>query len=90
VHLSSDPATGTLSIVGSVGDASPDARLDLWIPDRGQGEPKLSGTGLGAVDVQPVDGGYRVLVTVSGCYTVDVAPDPTATTTQATGCAATP
>ena len=90
VHLSSDPATGALSIVGSVGDASPDARLDLWIPDRGQGEPKLSGTGLGAVDVHQVDGGYRLLVTVTGCYTVDYAPGQTASTTPTTGCAQVP
>ena len=74
----------------TLGSTSPDARLDLWIPDRGQGEPKISGTGLGAVDVHQVDGGYRVLVAVSGCYTVDYAPDQTAATTQATGCAATP
>ena len=89
VHLTSDPATGTLSIVGSTADASDDARLDLWIPDRGDGAPQITGTGLGPIDVQQVEGGYRVLVTVTGCYSVDYTPGQTATTTPATGCSAT-
>ncbi|MGZ4718752.1 MAG: glycoside hydrolase family 5 protein, partial [Acidimicrobiales bacterium] len=90
VHLSSDPVTGALSIVGSVGDASTDARLDLWVPDRGQGEPKIQGSGLGPIEVRQVDGGFRVLIGVTGCYTIDYAPNPVDTGRHATGCAATP
>ena len=86
VHLTSDPSTGALSLVGSKGEATDDARLDLWIPDRGKGEPTFTGTGLGPVDVQEVDGGYRVLITVTGCYTVDYLPGGSSGTTPPATC----
>ncbi len=86
-QLSSDPATGALVVVGSAGDASHDARLDLWIPDRGQGQPTIGGSGLGAVDVHPVDGGYRYLIEVSGCYVVTSTPPGVAAAVATNGCA---
>lgn len=75
--LASNPATGWLSLSGTLGSARPGAQLDLWIPDRGDGTPTLTGTGVGAVDVRQVEGGYRVLVEVCGDYTVGYAPGQT-------------
>ena len=41
-------------------------------PDRGQGTPLVSGTGIGPVHVQAVDGGFRALIPVIGDYTVTI------------------
>ena len=89
VQLSSDPATGALVVIGSAGDATPDARLDVWIPDRGNGAPTIGGSGFGDVDVQTVDGGYRFLIEVSGCYVVTASP-PGITAYVPAGACATP
>jgi endoglycosylceramidase len=75
--LASNPATGWLSLSGTVGDAQPGAQLDLWIPDRGDGTPTLTGAGIGTIDVRQVEGGHRVLIEVCGDYTVGYAPGQT-------------
>ena len=75
-ELVSDPATGTFRVAGTVGADADEAgsTLDLWVPDRGDGEPTLSGSGLGDVEVHAVEGGYRVSARVSGEYDVTNAP----------------
>jgi endoglycosylceramidase len=75
VTLQSDGASATLQLTGvtdaGVTDAAgPGGTLDLWVPDRSQGKPLLTGTGLGAVQTVTVPGGYRLLADVSGNYTV--------------------
>jgi len=71
--LTSDPTTGAFSVSATLGKANPAGLLDLWIPDRGHGTPSVSGTGIGPVHVQPVDGGFRALIPVTGDYTVTIA-----------------
>ncbi len=66
--LHSDGDSATLQLTAS--DARPGTTLDLWAPDRGQGEPFLTGTGLGAVQTIAVPGGYRILAEVSANYGV--------------------
>jgi endoglycosylceramidase len=67
-ELVSDPATGEFTVSGATDDE--EAPLELWVPDRGDGEPVLSGTGLGDVQVRALDGGFRVTAQVSGDYVV--------------------
>jgi len=50
------------------------AMLDLWIPQRGNGPPSISGAGLGTVHITAVPGGYRAFIPVSGSYRVAVVP----------------
>ena len=64
----SDPATGIFTVTGSTGTEA--SQLDLWVPDRGDGAPTLTGSGLGEVEVEEVDGGFRVLAEVTGDYVV--------------------
>ena len=74
VTLQSDGDSATLQLTGvsdtGVSDAGPGTTLDLWVPDRGQGKPFLTGTGLGAMQTITVPGGYRLLADVSGNYAV--------------------
>jgi len=64
--LTSDPATGEFSISGAATSADGGSDLDVWIPDGGRGKPTLSGCGLGPIDIQTVDGGYRATAAVQG------------------------
>ena len=74
--LSSNPTTGALAVSGTLGAAGggpdPEASLDLWIPDRGHGPPTITGSGLGAIDLQTVPGGFRALIAVTGDYTATI------------------
>ena len=45
--------------------------LDLWIPDR-IGTPNIRGSGIGALTLDRVAGGYRAYVPVSGTYSLQV------------------
>ena len=65
-NLTSDPATGVFSISGAATSADGGSDLDVWIPDGGRGKPTLSGCGLGPIDIQMVDGGYRATAAVQG------------------------
>lgn len=70
--LESDPTTGTARIGGSG-----TGRFDLWVPDRGDGEPEVGGSGLADIEVVAVAGGWRVLGTACGDYTITVNQGPT-------------
>jgi hypothetical protein len=86
--LTSDPATGAMTLTGEAPGASgPAAQLDLWVPDRGNGAPTIGGSGFGDVDMQTVDGGYRFLVEVSGCYVVTASPPGITAYVPADACA---
>ncbi len=71
LSVQSDGDSGTLQLTG-MADSGADGKLDLWVPDRGKGQPVPSGTGLGATRIITVPGGYRVLIDVSGSYTVAI------------------
>ncbi len=71
LSLESDGDAGTLHLAGTT-DSAANGKLDLWVPDRGKGQPVPSGTGLGATRVITVPGGYRVLIDVSRSYTVAI------------------
>jgi len=72
-HLSSitsDAQTATLEVRGETG--APDV-LDVWAPERG-GTPVIDGDNLEAVEVDRVDGGYRIRAHVSGAYRLRLTP----------------
>ncbi len=69
--LTSDGAARTMSLAGTAGASDVGKRFVLWAP--GPTAPIVSGTGIEAVTVTPVDGGTLVTGTVSGDYTVDLA-----------------
>jgi len=72
--MGTDVATGATRIKGRVeGDAT--HTLLLWVPDRGQGEPLVSG-GVGGNEATIVagNGGFRVEIPVTGVYDVRVNP----------------
>ena len=73
--LTSDPATGAMRASGDAPGATGDAAvLDLWVPERGLGPPLVSGAGVSAPVVTPVEGGWRVQATATGSWSVDVRP----------------
>lgn len=72
VSLQSDGDAGTLQLAGVMDGSAPSAMVDLWVPDRGRGQPSVTGPGLGSIHTTAVPGGYRVLIEVSGSYTVAV------------------
>jgi endoglycosylceramidase len=73
--LESDPHTGEARVRGGTEPQSAAASIvDLWVPDRGVGEPTVSGDGMISVDVVEVTGGFRVLVEVEDDYDLIVAP----------------
>lgn len=72
VSLESDPDAAHLRLVGAAGDAV-GRHLDLWVPDRGQGHPHVTGTNVERIRARPVPGGFRVSGRVTGAsYTVEV------------------
>lgn len=72
--LTSNPQASTLHLEASAGDASGQA-AELWVPDRGRGAPRVTGTGMvGTPRLRPVAGGWRVSVAVEGNYVIDVEP----------------
>lgn len=71
--LESDGEAGTMRLEGDAAGAAPGAKLEIWAAERGGQTPALTGTGLGAVTVTPVAGGFRIAAEVSGAYTVDLA-----------------
>jgi len=72
LSLQSDGDAGTLQLSGMAAGAGADARLDLWVPQRG-GRPLVTGTGLGPVQTISVPGGFRLLIGVSGSYAASIA-----------------
>jgi endoglycosylceramidase len=71
LSIESDGDAGTLHLTGMT-DSPANGSLDLWVPDRGKGQPVPSGTGLGATRVITVTGGYRLLIEVSGSYAITI------------------
>ncbi|MBI3783148.1 MAG: cellulase family glycosylhydrolase [Deltaproteobacteria bacterium] len=69
--LVSDGDTALMRLFG-MSDAP--GQLDLWVPQHGSGPPIVQGEGLETPQIIAVDGGYRVLATVSGTYQVSVSP----------------
>lgn len=70
LSLTSDSTAGTLELSGDSSGAAADARLELWVPERGLGTPELTGPGLGEVEIRTQPGGYRLLAEVTGSYDV--------------------
>lgn len=66
IEFESDTETGQLYLKAS---SSFDGITSLWIPNR-FGEPIISGTNIGAIELEVVDGGYKASVEVSGIYEV--------------------
>jgi endoglycosylceramidase len=71
VAVESDGDARTLHVSGTT-DPSAGGTLDLWVPDRGQGQPAVTGTGLGSQRVITVPGGYRMFIEVSGNYDASI------------------
>lgn len=72
VEIASDADAGTMTLAGDAAGAAPDARLEIWAPARNGAVPELVGAGLGAVEVTPVAGGFRIQAEVSGTYSVEL------------------
>lgn len=79
IRMGVDVQTGAARVKGRIdgdGDGGGDGgTLVLWVPDRGQGAPLVSG-GIGGnqAAITAGDGGYRVEVPVAGSYDVRVNP----------------
>ena len=58
--LRADGPAGTVSLSGEGASASADARLVVWVPDRGHGLPRIGGQGLSDVTHTTVPGGWLV------------------------------
>lgn len=68
LSLQSDPDTGIMHLEAH---ASGQGETTLWIPGR-FGAPVISGSNVISSAQEVVEGGYRVSVSVSGHYTIDV------------------
>ncbi len=69
--LEAVPCDGHLKLTGTTDELG---EADLWIPSTSTDEPTVTGAGIASTQFTPVDGGWRVFVTVSGDYSIDVAP----------------
>jgi endoglycosylceramidase len=67
--LLSDPETGEARVEGGGEGAG---TVDLWVPERGDGRPEVTGEGVVEVTTTEVAGGYRILVEVEADYAFDV------------------
>jgi endoglycosylceramidase len=65
--LTSDGPGATMHL-----DGSGRGTFDVWVPDRGTGEPTVGGTNLADVQVVAVTGGWRVVGAACDDYTVTV------------------
>ena len=74
--LRADGPAGTISLSGEGASASADARLEVWVPDRGHGLPRVGGQGLSHVSHRTVTGGWLVTAQVcKGGYSLTVGPN---------------
>jgi endoglycosylceramidase len=71
-ELTSDPDARTAHIAGNALGAERDARLIVWVPDRGHGKPHVGGHNLADVTTIAADGGWFVSATVGCNYAVDI------------------
>jgi len=74
--LRSDGPAGSVSLSGDASEAGTDARLVVWVPDRGHGLPHIGGQGVSHLAHTTVDGGW--LITAQACkggYTLTVGPN---------------
>ena len=70
--LRADGPAGTVSLSGEGASASADARLVVWVPDRGHGLPRIGGQGLSDVTHTTMKGGWLVSARVcKGGYSLD-------------------
>jgi len=67
--LESKTCDGNISLAGSTGKPG---EADLWIPSESEVEPTVTGEGVSAVNAVKVNGGWRILATVDGDYTINV------------------
>jgi endoglycosylceramidase len=78
-HLTSlraDGPAGTISLSGDGHRATADARLVVWVPDRGHGLPKIGGQGISDVTHREVRGGWLVTArTCAGGYSLTIGPN---------------
>lgn len=70
LSLDSDGDAGTMQLTGNAG--STPGTIDLWVPSRGNGQPTVGGQNIADIQILTVDGGFRVLATASGAYSVQV------------------
>jgi len=56
--LRADAATGALQLVGRDTDGAGSCELEVWLPDRGRGEPELAGTGVDGLTLRRDAGGW--------------------------------
>jgi endoglycosylceramidase len=74
--LRADGPAGTISLSGEGASASADARLVVWVPDRGHGLPRIGGQGISDVGHTTVKGGWLVSGRVcKGGYSLTVGPN---------------
>jgi hypothetical protein len=65
-----------VSLSGDGSKAGGDARLVVWVPDRGHGLPRIGGQGLSHVSHTTVEGGWLVTAQVcKGGYTITIGPN---------------
>ncbi len=65
--LRSDPSSRRLDAAGT-GKGT----MLVWVPDRGKGRPRVSGSGIGRTGLERVPGGWLVAIRTSGAYRVAV------------------
>jgi endoglycosylceramidase len=71
-ELTSDPDARTAHIAGNRTGAGQDARLVVWVPDRGHGKPVVGGNNVADVTTTATDGGWLVSAEVGCNYAVDI------------------
>jgi endoglycosylceramidase len=71
-ELTSDPDARTAHIAGNSAGAGAEARLVVWVPDRGHGMPVVGGHNVADVTTTATDGGWFVSATVGCSYSLDI------------------
>jgi endoglycosylceramidase len=69
--LGAVPCDGHLTLTGNT--AAP-GEADLWIPSTSEDEPVVTGAGIGSIETERVNGGWRLFVMASGDYSIEVEP----------------
>ena len=82
--LTADADTGKLLVRGRDDDPAGSCELDVWIPDRGKGVPRVAGANVASVRVRERPGGWLVTACATGAYELGSEPDTASATPAGT------
>jgi endoglycosylceramidase len=69
LSLESKTCDGNMHMTGSTEQPG---EADLWIPSQSETQPSVTGLGITATNAVKVEGGWRIVVTVDGDYSIEV------------------